>query len=212
MPNDKFFKFTQKEFDIKKQSDVEAEIFTNVELLEILEFAKKRNFRDFILFSLLIITGARVSEVLSIKVKDVHLEKRFFETGFVKGARKTSLSSKKSLIFFFPENFCKYLEMYLTILGKGEVWLFPGRSKHYHYNSCHRYVKLNYGQNFSNFHKFRKTLITNRVKMECPLWASEGLMNHKFSSVEGEYYIKLSLDEKRELFDKYFPYRFIPYF
>jgi len=212
VPQDRVFKFTQKEFDIKKQSDVEDEIFTDLELLEILEFAKKRNFRDFILFSLLIITGARVSEILSIKVKDINLEKRFFETGFVKGARKTSLSSKKSLLFFFPENFSKYLGTYLNYLDNGEVWLFPGRSKHYHYNSFHRYVKSNYGQNFSNFHKFRKSLITNRVKIGCPLWASEGLMNHKSSSVEGEFYIKLSIEEKLNLFDEYFPYSFIPYF
>lgn len=48
--------------------------------------------------------------------------------------------------------------------------------------------------------------------MGCPLWASDGLMNHKSSSVEGEYYIKLSIEEKRKLYDKYFPYRLIPYF
>ena len=51
VPQGRVFKFTQQDFDIKKQSDVEVEIFTDLELMEILEFAKKRNFRDFILFS-----------------------------------------------------------------------------------------------------------------------------------------------------------------
>lgn len=119
---------------------------------------------------------------------------------------------KSKLTVFFSLNFSKYLEAYIKNLDNEEVWLFPGRTKHYHYNTIHRYVKMKYGSGFNNFHKYRKTLITNRVKNGCTLWASEGLMNHKSSSGEGEYYIKLSIEEKRKLYDKYFPYCFIPYF
>ncbi|MHA1147578.1 MAG: tyrosine-type recombinase/integrase [Promethearchaeota archaeon] len=116
VPNERVFKFTRKDSDIKKQSDAGKMIYTNLELLNILQLAKKKKLRDFILFSLLIITGARIVEILSIQIKDVNLEGRFFETGFIKGARKTTRTSRESLLFFFTRNFSKYLEAYIKYL------------------------------------------------------------------------------------------------
>ena len=113
VPNKRIYKFNLQKSDIRKHSDINDEIFTEQELLDILEASKKKNLRDFILFSLLIIDGARISEILTIKIEDVHLEERYFETGFEKNARKSTRFSNKSLIFFFPEKFRPYLEQYI---------------------------------------------------------------------------------------------------
>ena len=70
VPNKRIYKFTQLESDIQKHSDIKDEIFTEQELLNILNTSKKKNLRDFILFSLLIIDGARISEILTIFYKN----------------------------------------------------------------------------------------------------------------------------------------------
>jgi len=213
VPGKEIYEFSQHVFDIKKQSKIELEVFSTTELSELLNKAKKKSFRDFILFSLLVSDGARISEILTIKIENINLEERFFETGFEKGARKSTRNAEKGLLFFIPEGFIPFLKKYIHYIGTDQVWLFPGRKSHYNYDSFHDYARRNYGPHYSKFHRYRKTLITNRVKkFECPLWISEGLMNHKSTSIEGEHYIKLNIEEKRNLFDKYFPYYEFPYF
>ena len=113
VPSRKIWQFTQEESDVRRINDNKNEVYSKQELEEFLEIVKKRNFRDFILFSLLACTGARISEILTIKKPDVNLQERYFETGFEKNARKSTLRSKKSLLFFFPENFKPYLEQYI---------------------------------------------------------------------------------------------------
>lgn len=214
VPNKRIYKFNLHENDIRKQSDIKDEIFSEQELLDILAASKKKNLRDFILFSLLIIDGARISEILSIKIEDVHLKERYFETGFEKDARKSTRFSNKSLIFFFPERFRPYLEQYIKYIGKDCIWLFPGRTRHKYYRGFRGYVIKNFDKKYRLFHKYRKTLISNRlIKMECPLWISEGLTNHKISdSTQVKHYAKFSIEQKRDLYDKYFPYYSFPYF
>lgn len=204
VPNRKIYQFTQDQNDVKRFNDNKNEVYLKKELEEFLEIVKKRNFRDFIVFGLLTCTGTRISEMLTIKKSDVNLKERYFETGFEKDARKSTLRTKQSLLFFFPENFRPYLEQYIKY--NDNIWLFPGRTSHYQVGPFSVNVRLNYDKQNAKFHKFRRTLITERMKLNCPLWISEGLMNHKSSSVEGEHYIKLSVEEKRSLYDKYFPY------
>ena len=185
VPNGDVYEFTQLNNDIKNQSEIDEdeEIFTDQELLDLLKKAKARNLRDFILFSLLTVNGARISEILSIKIKNINLQENYFETGFEKGARKTTSIIKRSLVFFIPKRFVPYLEKYIHFIGEEQEWLFPGRKSFYKYRSFSEYVKINYGSEYNKFHKFRRTLITKRVKMfECPLWISEGSMNHVSSS------------------------------
>ncbi len=100
VPNKRIYKFDLQESDIRKYSDNNDEIFTEQELLDILNASKKKKLRGFILFSLLIIDGARISEILTIKIENVHLEKRYFKTGFEKNARKSTRFSNKSFINF----------------------------------------------------------------------------------------------------------------
>jgi len=209
-PINKVFEFTQKESDIKKISESKGDIYTDKELIDILELSKKHDStrRDFIIFGILISTGMRISEALTIKLENINLKERYIETGFVMDARK----SKKGLLFFIRENFKPYLERYINYLGNKSIWLFPGNNTHLLPKSFYNYSINNYGNEYARFHTFRRTMITNLVKNNCPLLISEMLMNHKASSVEGEHYVKLSIKEKRDLYDKYFPYPKIQYF
>jgi len=220
VPTRQVFQFTQFENDIKKYSELKNNILPITQIEQILTYCRKNlKKKYFIMFGLLISTGARHSEIRSIKLKNLHFKERYFETGFEKNARKSTLKSKKALLFFFPNNFSVYLKNYIYGLNKKEEWLFPAvnikssasfLNNSAIYNTKERIEKA-LGFKFK-LHSFRNSLITNRIKMECPLWLSEGLMNHKSSSVEGEHYIKLSISEKRDLYDKYFPYYSFPYF
>jgi len=209
VPNKRVFKFSKKSNDIKKVSEEVTEVYTVNELQILLDNAKLNRFRDFIVYGILISTGMRISECLSIKIQNINLKQRYIETGFVKNARK----SDKGLLFFIPEGFIPYLENYLLYLGKTAGWLFPSsKGKHLTVDGMRGRANRYFGYEYSLFHQFRRTKITKQMKMGCNPLISEVLMNHAPSSVEGQSYVKLSIDEKRDYFDQFFPFKQISYF
>lgn len=210
VPIKKIYSFTKKENDFEKISKINGKIFTNEELLEILEISKKQDqkYRDFIVFGILISSGMRISEALTTKVENIDLDERTIQTGFIKDARK----SNKTLLFFFRERFKPYLKRYIQYLNDKSEWLFPGQKEYLNSSSFRDYVGIKYGKKYRKFHKFRGTLITNYKKNGCSLDDREILMNHKPTSMQGGHYVKLSISERRDLYDKYFPYKDFPYF
>ena len=109
-----------------------------------------------------------------------------------------------------------YLRLYIELLeekkGKNNIWLFPGQKGQCLTDMGARLIATKIKKHLElpiKWHSFRRTMITARVKMECPLYISELLMNHAPSSVESKSYIKLNLEEKRDLYDKYFPFDFL---
>lgn len=219
VPNKNVFQFTQKETDIKKYSDESNKILSLDQIEQILDFCKKNRYqRDFIYIGLLVCTGARESEIRTIRLKDINLKECYFETGFIKGARKSTLKSKRTLLFFFPKRFKICLQNYilsLKSLNENEEWLFPGRKNNHlsesYPNTLKTFLLKKLGFYFS-YHFFRRTLITLYHKNGTSLLESEMLMNHKSNSTQGNFYIKLSISEKREIYKKYFPYDSIEYF
>lgn len=206
IPSKRVFSFSKSELDFKEDDTIP---FSNEELAEILELSKKRDLRDFIIFGLLICCGMRISECLTIRIENIDIGKRRIKTGMTKNARK----SNKVLTFFIPKNFAKYLDHYITLQNRVSGYLFQGKSTHYSYTGFYTYVERNFMKKYCEFHRFRKTLITNRIKMGCELWKSEGLTNHKVSdSTQRKYYIKLTDSEKRALYDLYNPYSHLTYF
>lgn len=216
VPSKKIFKFSTNLEDISHVSDDELKIVTIEQIKKILTYVYHDfKLRDFILFGLTICSGARISEIRSIMKKDINLETHSFQTGFIPGARKTSLHTNKGLLFFFPSGFTKYIEIYLESCPKCDKWLFPGYK-----DNC---LSRPHAQNllfkirekidiYFTWHYFRRSRITAMSKNGCPLVISELLLNHIPSSVEGKHYIKLSVKEKRELYDKWDPYKNISYF
>jgi integrase len=152
VPNSRIYKFTQRAHDIKKRGEEKSQIFSKKELRALLRKAKKKRYRDFILFGLLTMCGMRINEALTIKVRDINLHKRYLETGFERGARKTTLTTSKSLMFFITATFKSYLLKYLNLLGK-TFWLYPGQGKsHYNMISFRNYGEAHYKGNFFKFH------------------------------------------------------------
>lgn len=215
VPSKKIYQFTKKDTDIKRYSQIVQKILTPEQLTTILNYAKeKMNLRSLIILLLEIYTGARISEVRTLLREDVHLNERFFETGFTIDARKSTLNKASGLIFFYPEVIVSYLKKYEKTLENSR-WFFPGYSDVPLSPASVRkiYVEIRRETGvFFSFHYFRRTLITERAKLGCPLWISEGLMNHASSSVEGESYIKLTVKEKRDTYDKYDPYKDLEFF
>ncbi len=215
VPNSKIYNFTKKDDDIKRYSKTELKILSQAQLSKILDFVyNNMTLRDFVLILLITCTGARISEIRTILIDDVNIDRNFFETGFIKNARKSTLYKGQGLIFFFPNAIKKYLRQYLDNRDKTSKWLFPGYlGKSFSQsaaNGIYYYITKKIGIKFT-WHWFRKTIITERMEINCPLWTSEGLMNHASSSVEGESYIKLSVEKKFKLYLKYFPYKKVKY-
>ena len=214
IPESHIFEFSKKETDYNLTEFDENVIFTDEQLLFVLGTAKKRRLMEFIIFLLLICSAPRMNELLTIKLTNLNLEKRYFITGITYNARKQN----KPLLFFFPEKISGYLKLYISQLDHDSIWLFPSRNNrnkegYYKYIGIYLTVINNYGKEYSHFHEYRSTLITNRIKrMSCPEGYSEGLANHAGKSTEWKHYIKLSNKEKLEIYDKYFPYYRFPYF
>ena len=98
IPNRRVFKFTIRDEDIEDPTDTEdEETFTDDELLEVLKITqyKKKGMRDFIMFSLLICCGMRISECITIQIRHINLEERWLTTGYLKGSRKSVNNRKK---------------------------------------------------------------------------------------------------------------------
>lgn len=208
---DKIGKATEKE--VVKFSRVEEDGKAN-EILKILRMSRKTEYRDFIIFGLLAQTGMRISECLSIKIEDIDFKERTIDTGLVNGARKSfNKIENKGIMFFFRENFKPYLQNYVLFRNKKTGWLFNGKSNNHYTDTAFRgRVIKYYGKKYQKFHCFRQTIITyfeidglSRNKIEM-------LMNHSPSSIEDKHYRKLSIKEKRAIYDQYFPYKQIPYF
>lgn len=218
VPNKKVYKFQKKVGDIVKQSEKMDKLLSKSQILQILDYCKKNlNKREFILFALSTCTGARISEIRTIEIKNINLEERYFETGFEKNAHKSTLHRDEGLLFFFPKHLLAYLKNYIFTLNKrNEKWLFSSQKSEKFILSAgveyiYRKIRTALGFHFS-MHYFRHSMITYLKKNKCPQEYREGLLNHEPSTTQGKFYEHLSIAEKREIYDKYFPYSNIVYF
>jgi len=216
VPGKRVFQFTKKPTDIKKQSEKNNKLLTKEQINKIIEYCKRNlKKRHFIFFGLAICTGARFSEILSIRIDNINLKERYFETGFEKNARKSTRITEESLMFFFPKRFAEYLKNYILTLNSRE-WLFPNPSKDEHIGRAfaeynYRKIRNALGFHFS-MHYFRHSLITYLKVNKCPQDIREGLLNHVPTTTQGRSYEHLNTSEKRDLYDRYFPYYLIKYF
>jgi len=216
VPDRDIYKFTQQSSDIARQSTKILPILNKEQLKQILDYwapipFHENHIRNYTMFLLDMCTGARISEIRTLRLKDINIAERYFETGFIKDARKTTSRTEESLLFFFPVQILPALEQYIKKRHMNSEFLFYSpRNKnkpvsHELGQSIAKFTSKKVGFKFT-WHYFRKTIITNRIKLGCSEGLSEGLANHKGKSVEWESYIELNIPEKRELYDKYFPY------
>lgn len=186
----------------------------------ILTHARRASQREYVFLLLLKHCGMRESECKSIRVENVHLDERYIVTGIVHGCRKSNTSGETPSVYFFPKSVALQLRQYLLLLAPGEEWLFPqarmGKTgtKSYqdqYYLFWKRYSKVA-GVHLKS-HQFRKTLISKRKKMrlasgeKIDVEDSNVLMNHVGANTQQKFYYKLSISERRALYDKWDPYK-----
>jgi integrase len=200
----------QDEYAFSRNHDkIVIELLTMDEIKENLEKSYNARYDIFILNILLTFCGMRVSEAVSIKLSDINLKERYLETGIEDSCRKSNIDGTRPLKFFFPKVVKLFLFDYISSLKyimDNPIYLFPKKNKnsrqnHRHYQSF-RYHFDKHGI-YSKTHTYRKTLISHIAKKNgaLDLYKAEFLTNHKISSATHQYYLKLSNQERRELYD-----------
>jgi integrase len=219
-------KFDFKELDILSLSESEKKIKNQIFTIEEIKHIFK-NFhelsnssahlstRSFLSMSILLtFCGMRISEVLTIKKKDLDLEGCFLSTGMVKEAKK----NKKLLLCIFPKEIIPILQDYLTELNSelpDSIWLFPSSKKvgkgdmpSSRRNFNVNLHKIENSDKCFKSHMFRKSLTTYRLNDEkhpCPTHIEEALSNHAVSSIVLKNYDQYSIEFRKRDYDKYLP-------
>ena len=187
------FDETQRDADLEVQREEAIEVFDDDQLAHLDLKAKMLGFKYSVIESLLKHCGARCGEILTLHPGNVNLLERYWISGLVRDARK-----RGKVIYFFPAMLVPKLKQYLMTVETD--WMFPGNSGE------HLQVKSVIHTLGVMTHSFRKTLNTRRAKKGCPEEIRSLLLNQKPIGVNAASYTKLSLKEKRDLYDKWHPF------
>ena len=226
-PMPKKFDFKEKEILSLSESEkkIKNQIFTIDEIKYIFKkfheltlSSSQLSTRSFLAMSILLtFCGMRISEVLTIKKKDLDLVGRFLSTGMVENAKK----NKKLLLCIFPKEIVPFLQDYLIELNTelpDSMWLFPSskKVKRGDMPSSRRNFNINLhkieisDKSFKS-HMFRKSISTYRLNDEkhpVPTHIEEALTNHAVSSVLMKSYDQYSIEFRKRDYDKYLPEKY----
>jgi len=181
------------------------DILTKEEITKILDYFKRYNFKHYIIFRLLTETGMRKGELISAKVHNIDIQKRYIRTH-----GKTEES-----VYYFSKELGKYINSYLNSrinlnVNSDVLFLSQFRKQFSNRtfnlllkNAC---VQVGIKKNIT-CHTFRRTINTFRKKMGCSNEDRKILLNHKVQDVNIESYIILDREEYLKLFDQFNPYQ-----
>jgi integrase len=212
VPDSDLYTFTSKK---KTAADIilKKELLTYDISKRILDRYYRHNFQMFIVVSLLLYSGARISEIMSLIDENIDLNYRFFYNE-IKGAAK----KKKFGVYFFPAFFTKYLETYFlekeyfypkdkylfpSKVYKGK-FMRPGAVRAELHKVC-EFLKITVPH---TPHKFRHLLNRERRKKGVDSLDRTILLNQTPKSTEAKHYnedLQMIL-ELREIYDKSFPF------
>lgn len=212
VPTSRFFQFDKSKDDL--DSDFEQKFLKYDVIEKVLKFFYFTDFSMFIVVSLLAYTGGRISEIISIMIKDVDLENRKIISG-----RTPGFSKAGKVVIFIPQFFVKQLNNYIENNPFIDEFLFQTESnqmkKKYGFIQGHtirkklRKVKKILNINVPiNPHAFRDAINTERKEIGCSLEDRQNLLNQKPNTVNTIFYLKRFRNWKplREKYDQYFPY------
>ena len=166
--------------------------------------------------SLIIYSGARVSEVASILLENLDVKNRWFLTKV-----KSSRSSKRMGIYFFPKFFIPDLEHYIKTLELEHPrtrFLFPSshswkEDKHVNIRTIEKYFR-EVGQELelkarTNPHAFRDFINSKREEKGCSTVQRKLLLNQTIRDVNVSHYLKKYKNRihLRSIYDKYDPFK-----
>jgi len=168
----------------------------------------------FNIVSLLLYTGARIHELMTLLIENISLDGRF-----VFNLIKRTMKVDKYGIYFYPEFFVKDLKIYLELKKRhypNSPYLFPTprNPKTFLSDKAVR-DRLHKACEFLNItsdhtpHKFRALLNDSRKKKGAAPIDRSALLMHKLPSVEAEHYLKSLKEviELREIYDATFPFK-----
>lgn len=191
----------------QKEND---QTFTTDQLKIILKDTYFMDRKYFFITALLTFCGMRISECVTIRLENINLDGRFLMTGIDENARKSNKTGDHPLYFIIPKDLVPLLFDYimeLKIHNPKETWLFPGQIKHIKIQTYWNYMNRNFSRFHIKTHSFRRTLETSQLNLinRVPLHFVELLSGHVISSVVMKHYNKISIEDRRQLYDEYLP-------
>lgn len=173
---------------------------------ELKECKATRIIRTMTLYKLLLETGARISEVLSVKISDIDFENK--EIPIIgKGGKSRTL--------FFREKSAYWIKRYLAKRKGSNEYLFANRAgdNQWSYNdvcrSFQRYKRLSGIKKHFTIHTFRHTFATQLLLNGLPINKVSFLLGHERLETTIKYYIGIIENaEAKKIEDRYFD--FIP--
>lgn len=210
VPSHHIFDFSEKEIafdELEREDDVLDDYLIVDKILNYLYFTRKRLF---IIVSLLLYTGARISEVCRIQLNHIDFKERFF---YVKVKSKKALN--RWSIYFFPEFFIPYLREWIDEL-RLEIprakYLFQKGSRSISTNTPRKHLRalkneLGFTYNI-NPHAFRDFINTERFDRDLNKKYRKLLLSQTPKDVNIKNYLKKYKKRKKlqEIYDKTFPF------
>ncbi|MGQ4874526.1 MAG: tyrosine-type recombinase/integrase [Promethearchaeia archaeon] len=209
VPSARLFDFDEKTIDIDY---IEREAITDYETVEkVLNYLYFTNPTLFIIVSLLLYTGARISEIVGIKLKNIDITERFFFTK-IKGKKQLNRHG----VYFFPAFFIKYIKNHIEKI-KAEYsnpeYLFPNNfGGHISTNTVRKKLRkirddLNISCNI-NPHSFRDFINTERFDKNLNKKYRCLLLNQTPKNVNVKNYLKKYRKRKelQKIYDATFPF------
>lgn len=208
----------------KVGSPLRGQFLTIPQVEQALNISKRKGYQRYCAIALLVHSGARPSEIISIHRDHIDLKRRFFHTGYEVGCSKSNKSKSldTGLVFIIPRQLIPTLELYLTWRDEtypDSEWLFPSPSNPSKFASINWLNNVTQKNTYVNLVKrevnpkftlywFRKSLDTHRKERGCPDNVNHHLMNHKMSDVEFQSYDQFDLQQLTKWFDENHPYKF----
>jgi len=216
VPSINLFDFSEKPMALE---DIESkeDIISNYEIVEkVLNYLYFTRPTIFVIVSLLLYTGARISEIISIRIENIDLQERFFFTK-VKGKK----NQNRHGVYFFPSFFVKYLVDYLDHLRiefSKTDFLFPSpkgsksKLKYLSSNTVRKHlreIKNSLGLTCAiNPHAFRDFINTERFDKDLNQKYRTLLLNQSPKGVNVKNYLKKYKKRKelQRIYDRTLPF------
>lgn len=209
VPSINLFDFKEKDSSID-ELEKEEDLLTYPDINKILNFLYFTHFRTFIIISLILYSGARISEVCHVKLKNIDLEERFFVTRV-----KSRKYSNRKGAYFFPKFFVKFFKNWINdlleeysnpmyLFQENSVFLTP-KTPRKHLREAKSILNLNCKM---NPHAFRDFINTLRFDQNLNDKYRFLLLNQTPPNVNVKHYLKKYKKRKEllEVYDKTFPF------
>ena len=180
-------------------------VMSKHEVLKILSWLKKHNYKYYIIFRIFTETGMRKGELINIDYADVNLGKRYIKT-----------KGKSGRVVYYISRKLRYLlRLYMIerekVVTETGALFISNKLGRYSERPFNKYLEKVLGEvgirKNVTCKTFRSTLNTLRKLMGCSGENRRILMNHKTADVNVNHYVKLSYNNFIRLYDRWNPFR-----